>query len=202
MLIEKDCLDTQERKKYVCVYVWKRESKRQREKGWVGGEKEFVLSFLLSGYPLLVHQNWIKQSCHCYLKKYLPNLKQHPAIMIYLPCMTLRQTCLMCWSVGARPWNKKERANLSHKEAFVRQQLTSLGKEPSDFKEIFVASTREKLRLRTLSQWSSPWLPPHFIPFWSWGMDTVEMEHRGWPHSPEDPGYQEGQWCPVLPARL
>ena len=45
------------------------------------------------------------------------------AMTTYLPCMTLMQTCLMCWSVGALPWTEKTKASLStskaHKEGIV-----------------------------------------------------------------------------------
>lgn len=55
--------------------------------------------------------NWIKQNGHEYYLK-TPSFKAHrkSSIVIYLPCMTLMQTCLMCWSVGALPWGRKKEA--------------------------------------------------------------------------------------------
>lgn len=55
--------------------------------------------------------NWIKQNGHeYYLKTPFFKAYRKSSIVIYLPCMTLMQTCLMCWSVGALPWGRKKEA--------------------------------------------------------------------------------------------
>lgn len=98
--------------------------------------------------------------------------------MICLPCMALMQTCLMCWSVGALPWDRKgKRVQLIHtsiKRPVFNSQLPDL-KEPRSW--IYRTSC-------------------------CGGTESLMAEPGSVCHSPEGPGCRAGQWHPVLPVRL
>lgn len=115
--------------------------------------------------------------------------------MIYLPCMTLMQTCLMCWSVGALPWGRKKKAVICRTIDRVLLQ----GKWTD------VAGNR----WLDLQQDNCPHCPGGGVCAsqgaltpcavgWSLHRETAGTACD----SLEGPRCQAGQWRPVLPARL
>ena len=79
--------------------------------------------------------------------------------MIHLPRMTLMQTCLMCWSVGALPWDRRDKSQLVRRTA---KGTLSNGK-PTGWARDQVAGTRRAGPM-LLSRWGLV-LPPRPLPW-------------------------------------
>lgn len=112
--------------------------------------------------------------------------------MIYLPRMTRMQTCLMCWSVGALPWDRKDKSQFVHGTT----KRTLFNGKPTGWARKQVAGTRRAGPM-LLRSWGLA-LPPRSLLGWSLQRETPGAAQ----HSREGPGSQAGRWRPVLPARL
>lgn len=84
--------------------------------------------------------------------------------MIYLPCMTLMQTCLMCRSVGALPWDRKKK-----KREFIHRTIkkTLLNGNLTDSASGQVAGFTKELAHTAKELMSGlAWLPAPLLVLW------------------------------------
>lgn len=78
---------------------------------------------------------------------------------MYLPRMTLMQTCLMCWSVGALPWDRKDKSQFVHRTT----KRTLFNGKPTGWARKQVAGTRRAGPV-LLRSWGLA-LPPRSLPW-------------------------------------
>lgn len=145
--------------------------------------------------------NWIQQNWHYYYAKSPPfKHTASQATVRYSPCITLMQTCLMCWSVGALPWDRREDRQFTH--GTTKRTLYILNWQAQQGPGGWLCR-RAGPCCWGAAVWSSQAAPLTVNPTPSCrGMESPKGNPRTAHHSLEGPGYRAGRWRPVLPARL